>query len=114
LEYHLIISLVRSLASGSCQKSHISGLIGFMMEVLSNMVTSLGICLFPPMAALGKPPMVPTSENIIEHAKKTNVKALMVVASFANAWAIEGSADTIEYLKSLAFIVRECPLRSNY
>jgi hypothetical protein len=58
------------------------------------------------MTIYGKPPLAPTTDSVVEHAKKTNAQAIMIVSSFINAWATENVKETINFLRTMKFIVR--------
>jgi hypothetical protein len=49
-------------------------------------------------------PIMPTSDVILEHARKTRANAIVSVPSFLEAWAL--SSEAVEYLKSYVFVVR--------
>jgi acyl-coenzyme A synthetase/AMP-(fatty) acid ligase len=82
----------------AAQTFHLTGLcVQFFRPVLCGKVAMM----YPPMEPA--PPMLPTPDNIIEHAHRTGANSMLAVPSFVEAWA--GSPKAIEYLKTLEFVV---------
>ncbi|KAG5337476.1 hypothetical protein C0989_009589 [Termitomyces sp. Mn162] len=78
-----------------------------VLEIFHPAFTVITIALFPPVYITGGIPRTPSPQAIIEHAKATIANALVAVPPvFIESWA--KSPETIEYLKSLEFIVSFC------
>ncbi|KII87501.1 hypothetical protein PLICRDRAFT_257848 [Plicaturopsis crispa FD-325 SS-3] len=89
------------LAAMALPPFHATGLI---VQLLSPLISLRGTCLYPPMAKNGGTgqPIIPNSENFIEHARRTRATALITVPTFLETWAHEPSS--VEFLKSLTFV----------
>jgi hypothetical protein len=65
-----------------------------------------GVCsaVFPPTATLpGALPIVPSPDNILDHARKTKCRALMTVPALLVSWST--SPPAVAYLKTLHTVV---------
>jgi hypothetical protein len=76
-----------------------------MAELIFPLFTFRGINMLTPVRGLGlsEIPLIPTSDVILEHARKIGTNAILTVPSFIEAWA--ESPDVVEYLKSMVFVV---------
>ncbi|KZP33250.1 putative nonribosomal peptide synthetase [Athelia psychrophila] len=81
---------------------HALGTIMHLIVPLSSVTT---VALYPPTSRSGQtePPVIPTSDNIPEHCKRTGVKVIVAVPSFLEKWIQE--TESIEWLRTLQFVV---------
>ncbi|PCH33942.1 acetyl-CoA synthetase-like protein [Wolfiporia cocos MD-104 SS10] len=78
--------------------------MGIIMQLYTALVSGQPVTLFAPRGHLGLHPPVPTPENTLEAAKRTNANAIPAVPAFLEAWAHNdadvkflASADTVIY-----------------
>ncbi|KAH7913622.1 putative aminoadipate reductase [Hygrophoropsis aurantiaca] len=79
--------------------------LGFYVQLYTPIVALTSIALYPP-TSYNDPlaaPVIPNSQNILEHIKKTKSNSLVVVPSFLELWST--SPEAIEILKSLEYVV---------
>lgn len=78
---------------------------GPTMQLYVPLVSITTACLYPPMSLLDhtKAPVIPTSDNIIEHSKRLDATSVLSVPSFLERWSSE--PDSLEWLKTLSFVV---------
>ncbi|KAF8151165.1 hypothetical protein K438DRAFT_1988314 [Mycena galopus ATCC 62051] len=79
---------------------HLMGINSQLLQPLS------GICVavYPPTATFpGAFPMIPTPDNILEHARKTKCRSLTTVPTLLVTWF--DSADAVAYLRTLYTII---------
>lgn len=79
--------------------------MGIVAQLLAPLTSGSGVALFPPQAyhdhsAL---PLIPTSDNVVEHAKRNGVTVIASVPSWIELWAQTGE---LEWMKSLRSVVR--------
>ena len=81
---------------------HALGTIMHFIVPLSSITT---VALYPPtsLADHTRLPIIPSSDNIIEHCNRTDVDVLVAVPSFLETWNVEPAS--IEWLKTLHFVV---------
>ncbi|KAF7968306.1 hypothetical protein HWV62_2396 [Athelia sp. TMB] len=81
---------------------HALGTIMHFIVPLSSITT---VALYPPTSLTDptKLPIIPSSDNIIEHCNRTGVDVLVAVPSFLETWNVEPAS--IEWLKTLHFVV---------
>lgn len=62
-------------------------------------------CVYPPTSFENhaEPPIMPTSENIVEHSKRTKATSCMTVPTFIELW--NTVPEHIEWLRSLTHVV---------
>lgn len=74
-------------------------------ELNYNMFTLTGTCIFPPTSyhEPGVPPITPTSDNILEYARRAGATIIATVPSFLDSWA--DVPKHTEYLKTLTRVV---------
>ncbi|KZP05121.1 acetyl-CoA synthetase-like protein [Athelia psychrophila] len=77
---------------------------GLMVDFLAPLSSLTSVSLYPPTSFYdhGKAPVVPTSDNIIEHCKRTGVTGVYVVPSYIESWACE--PESVEWLKAMDFL----------
>ncbi|KII84556.1 hypothetical protein PLICRDRAFT_117723 [Plicaturopsis crispa FD-325 SS-3] len=77
---------------------------GMNMQLFIPLWTLSSVAVFPPTSENDPraAPMIPTSDNILEHMKRTQCNATIMVPSFVEIW--EQSAEAVEYLKTLQFL----------
>ncbi|KZP33066.1 putative nonribosomal peptide synthetase [Athelia psychrophila] len=78
--------------------------MGVLVHFLTNMASVCSAALYPPVSFEDhtKPLMIPTSDNLIEHAKRTQSTAVIVVPSFLEAWVSQ--PDIVEWLKTMRVV----------
>ncbi|KAF8868636.1 acetyl-CoA synthetase-like protein [Gymnopilus junonius] len=77
---------------------------GFMGQILFPLYNGCTIALYPPVVDRpDKLPMMPTPENILEHAEKTGVNLIITVPTQIQAWSQDPKA--IKFLSSLIHVV---------
>jgi acyl-coenzyme A synthetase/AMP-(fatty) acid ligase len=85
------------------------------MELMNGLATSLGVFILPPTSAKLEGdsisissayalPLSPTSENIIENARKTRVEGIMTVPTFLANWATEADEEKLSVLRKMRFV----------
>lgn len=81
-------------------------LIGVVAQILVPLAAVTCVALYPPtsFADPAAATIIPTSDNIMEHCKRTNVTAVLAVPTFLEAWVSE--PESVQWLRSLQFIVR--------
>ncbi|KAJ7782239.1 putative aminoadipate reductase [Mycena maculata] len=78
-------------------------LFGIVCQVLQPLCGSC-VALYPPTATSPSAlPMLPSPDNILDHAKKTNCRSLTTVPALLSAWSNSPSA--VAYLKTLHTIL---------
>ncbi|KZP33662.1 acetyl-CoA synthetase-like protein [Athelia psychrophila] len=81
---------------------HALGTIMHLIVPLSSITT---VALYPPTSRgeQTEAPVIPTSKNIPEHCKRTDVNVIVAVPSFLETWIQE--TESIEWLRTLQFVV---------
>lgn len=79
--------------------------MGILMQLLAPLYDLLPICLYPPTSFdnHAEPPIMPTSDNIFEHSKRTNATLCVTVPTFIELWS--AVPEHVEWLKSLTHVV---------
>ncbi|KZP08006.1 hypothetical protein FIBSPDRAFT_939222 [Athelia psychrophila] len=80
---------------------HTTGLTFDFLIPLSSL-TTVSLCPSTSFYDHAKPPVVPTSDNIIEHCELTGVTGVFAVPSFVETWASE--PESVEWLKAKDFL----------
>ncbi|KII85651.1 hypothetical protein PLICRDRAFT_44986 [Plicaturopsis crispa FD-325 SS-3] len=77
---------------------------GVFMQLYIPSFALKGIALYPPTSEQGSHahPIIPTSDNVLDHLRRNKCNAILVVPTFIEAW--EQSKEAIEYLKTLEFV----------
>ncbi|TFK74161.1 acetyl-CoA synthetase-like protein [Pluteus cervinus] len=77
--------------------------LGVFIETMYPVFHQLTIAVYPPCVfSKGQLPMIPSPDNIIEHVRRINPDALVIVPAFLQAWARSPSA--ISVLNSLKYV----------
>jgi acyl-coenzyme A synthetase/AMP-(fatty) acid ligase len=77
--------------------------------------TSLGVHILPPTSVTHKGdsisisstyalPLAPTSDNIIENARKTGAEGIMTVPTFLDNWATEADEEKLAVLRGMQIV----------
>ncbi len=78
--------------------------MGISQQLLYPMYGICCTCIYPPVVFSPEDlPVIPTSENILEHMKKTGCDFIILVPAILHLWA--QSEETIQYLKGLRAVV---------
>lgn len=79
------------------------------MQLFAPLSGVAAVALYPPTSLTDhtRPPAVPTTDSVMEHAKRTGVTAVMAVPSFLEAWCLD--REGVEWMKALDFVVRILP-----
>ena len=79
--------------------------LGIICQLYIPLASVVAISVYPPtsFADHTKAPVIPTSDNIVEHAKNTQANAAVVVPTFLEIWSSQ--SENVEWLKTLQFIV---------
>lgn len=80
--------------------------IGIMLQLFVPLAGPVTVALYPPTSLMdhNTPPAAPTTDTAMEHSKRTGVTAVLAVPSFLETWSLD--AESVEWMKSLDFIVR--------
>lgn len=82
--------------------------LGFASQVLRSTYGLCNIALYPPIAdATSKLPVMPTPDNIIEHARRTGCEDLVGIPALFQVWVQQ--KETVDYLASLKLVVSLLP-----
>lgn len=78
--------------------------MGIVAQLLGPLVSGSGVALFPPQSIHdhSQLPIVPTSDNVVEHSKRNGVTFMASVPSWVELWAQTGEMD---WLKSMTGVV---------
>jgi acyl-coenzyme A synthetase/AMP-(fatty) acid ligase len=81
---------------------HTTGIITQLYVPLASVAS---ISVYPPTSFTDhtKAPIIPTSDNIVEHSKSTQANAAVVVPTFIEMWSSQ--PEDVQWLKTLQFIV---------
>jgi acyl-CoA synthetase (AMP-forming)/AMP-acid ligase II len=79
--------------------------MGIVTQLYIPLASVSSISVYPPTSFTDhtKAPVLPTSDNIIEHSKNTRANAAIVVPAFIEMWSSQ--PESVEWLKILQFIV---------
>lgn len=81
--------------------------LGLYSQLLQSIYGLISIGVFPPVVTSPNiQPVSPTSDNILDHLRRTHSTGLVIIPALLHVWA--QSEDAIAQLKELVFIV--CPL----
>ncbi|KIJ58231.1 hypothetical protein HYDPIDRAFT_34379 [Hydnomerulius pinastri MD-312] len=96
------ISAPRRIGVMSLPAFHSYGLVVQLYVPISALVTAV---VYPPRSATDPraPPVIPTSDNILDGVRQTGCKFLMTVPSFIEQWST--SKDAVEELKKMDLII---------
>ncbi|KZP16286.1 putative aminoadipate reductase [Athelia psychrophila] len=74
------------------------------MQLFAPLSGVAAVALYPPTSRTdhARPPAAPTTDSVMEHAKRTGVTAVMAVPSFLEAWSLE--REGVEWMKALDFV----------
>ncbi|KZP19617.1 acetyl-CoA synthetase-like protein [Athelia psychrophila] len=77
---------------------------GVALNFFVPMTCLASVSLYPPTSFYehGKAPVVPTSDNIIEHCKRTGVTGVFAVPTYIESWACE--PETVKWLTTRDFV----------
>jgi acyl-coenzyme A synthetase/AMP-(fatty) acid ligase len=78
---------------------------GIITQLYIPLASVSSISVYPPTSFTDhtKAPVLPTSDNIIEHSKSTQANAAIVVPTFIEMWSSQ--PEDVQWLKKLQFIV---------
>ncbi|KAH9475908.1 putative NRPS-like protein biosynthetic cluster [Psilocybe cubensis] len=78
--------------------------MGFMVQLMIGYYSVQPICLYPPVVTTPTDqPITPSPDNIIDHIKRTEAKALVIVPALLQIWANDKEA--VRVLSSLDIII---------
>lgn len=78
--------------------------LGIYFQLLAPLYGIVPACVYPPVTTSeGALPVLPTPENILEHARANKVNAIATVPAHLQSWSM--SIETVEYLKTLEYLV---------
>lgn len=79
--------------------------MGIYLQLYAPLGAVSPACIYPPKSFDDhtKPPVIPTSDNIIEHAKRLQATICLVVPTFLTRWFSEPKS--LEWLASLSIVV---------
>ncbi|KAF9814140.1 hypothetical protein IEO21_05278 [Rhodonia placenta] len=77
--------------------------MGLSAQLLAPLVSGQQTSLYPPRAIFSAPPIVPTPQNTIETARKTQCTAIESVPAFLEAWA--HNEEDVKFLASLEALI---------
>jgi hypothetical protein len=78
--------------------------LGFASQIVRSTYGLCRIALYPPIADTpSKLPVMPTPDNVIEHARRIGCDDLIGIPAPFQVWVQQ--KDTIQYLASLKFVV---------
>ncbi|KZP19605.1 acetyl-CoA synthetase-like protein [Athelia psychrophila] len=77
---------------------------GLMLDFLVPLSSLTSVSLYPPTSFYdhAKAPVVPTSDNILEHCKRTGVTGVYVPPNYIESWACE--PESVDWLKAMDFV----------
>jgi hypothetical protein len=79
--------------------------LGFMVQILYALRSCTTVALYPPVTR--RPdllPIMPTPQNILDHAQRTNSNGIITTPSIIHVWSQDPRS--VQFLKSLQFVVR--------
>jgi acyl-CoA synthetase (AMP-forming)/AMP-acid ligase II len=79
--------------------------LGIIFQLYAPLASVSSISVYPPTSFTDhtKAPVLPTSDNIVEHSKNTQANAAIVVPTFIEIWSSQ--SENVDWLKTLQFIV---------
>ena len=79
--------------------------LGIICQLYIPLASVASVSVYPPTSFTDhtKVPVIPTSDNIVEHAKNTHANAAVAVPTFLEIWSSQ--SENMEWLKTLQFIV---------
>jgi hypothetical protein len=78
--------------------------LGFATQVLGPLYGLYKVALYPPVADVpSKLPIMPTTDNIIEHSQRTGCEEMIGIPAMYQVWMLK--ENTVRYLASLKLVV---------
>lgn len=79
--------------------------LGIVMQLYVPLNAVSPACIYPPTSFDDhtKPPVIPTSDNVMEHSKRLRTNICVVVPTFLERWVSE--PESLEWLKTLTVVV---------
>lgn len=80
-------------------------ILGFVFQILSALRRCTTVALYPPITkGPDLLPIMPTPQNILDHAQRTESNGIITVPSIIQVWSHDPKS--VDFLKSLEFVVR--------
>lgn len=86
--------------------------LGVFTQVLYPIYCRLCTAVYPPVVfSTTDTPMIPSPDNVLDHIRRTNSKAMVTIPAILQAWS--HSQEAIDYLKTCVSVVGTCSLLSS-